>query len=253
MKLINVSLSDEQVNELIRQVINEFGSQSKTGFDDGVFDFKLKLNSVKLPKAKLTVSETARQKMYALVDGFDSEVAWYMKCTKGDESYTVDDVWVYPQKVSSVYVEMDMEKYPEWDISLPDDVSLNGQGHSHHTMAVSPSGTDKDSQKSYVGYLNGRGFYIFCIINRKRDENWWIYDLDKGVIYEPEDITVTNRTGYEDFVKAAKDMVSPIKHEVSSVGSNKVSKSDGGKKKARKLSDFEEYMMSFSDYYPWEY
>ena len=210
MKTINVTLTDEQRYSLVEEMLKSFEKQSKTGFSKGVFEFKCEVNKPKTAKVNLTISKLALDKIYALVDGFDSEVAWYMQCTKGNNGYTVHDVYVYPQKVSAVYVEMDMDKYTQWDLSLPDDVTFNGQGHSHHTMAVSPSSTDKDSQKSYVGYLNGRGFYIFCIVNRKRDENWWIYDLDDGVVFEPEDIKVIHDSGYGDFVEEAKKIVGRI-------------------------------------------
>ena len=134
MRMINLKLSDEQKVALAEEVFKSFESQSKTGFAKGVFEFKCELTKEKVPKAQLHITPKARDKMYALVDGFDSEVAWYMQCTRDENEYTVHDVYVYPQKVSSAYVEMDMDKYPEWDISLPPDISFNGQGHSHHTI-----------------------------------------------------------------------------------------------------------------------
>lgn len=156
--------------------------------------------SVRLPQppsqgsktATVIFSEKAAAKMTALVNHFSTEVGWMGTAYKDDVGvYVVDDIVVYPQHVTGAKVDTDAVEIAKWSDSLDDDVwdTLRFQGHSHVNMWCSPSGTDSGDQERYLDWINGEGFFIFAILN-KRDESWFtIYDFDDNVVYEDNDIT----------------------------------------------------------------
>lgn len=154
-------------------------------------NISLQLDKLKAAKANLIFSEVAKQKMEALTDGCSYEIAWHATAIRGEKynDFLVEDVFVFPQEVSSATVRTDDKAYPTWLYSLPEDVlnNLKMHGHSHVNMAVSPSGTDTTYQGDILKNLED--FYIFLIMN-KRKEIWVrILDVTNNILYDTADIT----------------------------------------------------------------
>lgn len=171
---------------------------------------KLTLNTGK--KASLEISQLADKKMRALVDKFDKEVAWHGIARKvKDGDYVIDDIVVYPQKVTGSTVTTDQEKYQMWLYEQPDEIfnNLRMQGHSHVNMSVTPSSVDETYYGGIVDQLRDDDFYIFLVTNKKGDVYVNIYDKQSNTVYEDKDVTVFVDVEEEilEFAEKAKELV----------------------------------------------
>lgn len=165
-------------------------------------------------KAIVCFSEDAWRKINALVDEFDTEVAWHGTVRRTDDeisSFLVDDIVVYPQEVTGATVNTDQEKYEKWLMGLGAEMirSLRFHGHSHVNMGTSPSSVDTEHQKNVIEELGDDDFYIFMICNKKRDIWVRVYDTRYNTVYGPNDveIKVEPTADISEFVATAKDIV----------------------------------------------
>lgn len=150
-------------------------------------------------KATLIFTETAYNKIQALVETCTTEVGWHCVVTRSNKTanmFTVKDVVVYPQTVTGVTVQTDDLGYANWAMELPDAVfnSMRMQGHSHVNMNTNPSGVDTTYQNDLLAQV--KDFYAFSIHNKAG--NMWcaIYDVENNIMYESTDIIViTPKTG----------------------------------------------------------
>lgn len=134
----------------------------------------------------------AYYRMLALVDRYTSEIAWHGTVKRDGNTFFIEDILVYPQQVTGVNVDPDQDEYDEWSRALDDDVfnNLRFHGHSHVDMVVTPSSTDLEYQMGIVSQLRGDQFYIFMIINKKKDFVMKVYDYSTNTLYETEDLDV---------------------------------------------------------------
>lgn len=177
-------------------------------------------DSQKNKKTKLHFSESAWVKMKALVHTFTGEIAWRgIVHRKGDE-YVVDDIIVYPQIVSSAYVDTDFEEHRDWFEQLPDDIINNMRlhGHSHVMMGVVPSSVDKALYKQIIDELDDDMFYVFLIVNKKNDMFVEIYDMQKNIVYEKSDIAVV--VDYDPEIVSFLDKAKKIVKDKRDLGSS---------------------------------
>lgn len=150
-------------------------------------------------------------KQNALVQYHKDEVGWNLVIKPYKDGYIIKDVLVYPQKVSPAFISVDTAKYGLWKATLTDeqDANLFGHGHSHVNMNVSPSGVDIAQQYEELSLKKG-GFWLFQICNKKGDINSFLYDLEKDVCYETENIQLIVETedgDLWDFVEASYGML----------------------------------------------
>lgn len=145
------------------------------------------------PQKKRTIcySKDAWDKMCALIDKCDKEIAWHFVARRGqlDSYYHIDDIIMFPQTVTSATVTSDEQEYAAWVSQLPDETfwQLKGHGHSHVNMGTSPSSVDTDYQLDILN--NGiSDFYIFAIWNKKGANYHIIYDAAQNMVYEDADI-----------------------------------------------------------------
>lgn len=163
-------------------------------------------------KANLYFMESAWLKIQKLVQGFDIEIGWYGVANRVEDeenAYCVTDILVYPQNITATTVDMDTDKCAEWFFENREDErfdNIHFQGHSHVNMSTSPSGVDLGHQQDILDMLDDEGFYIFLIINKKGEKNLKIYDMEKNVLFEQKDITVSiiEEIGIENFLEEAK-------------------------------------------------
>lgn len=143
-------------------------------------------------RVELHFTFIAYLKMRELVAACDKECAWHGVVTADTERrrFTVHDILVYPQTITSVTVEKDEEKYFQWHQALPDEEynNLKLQGHSHVNMGVSPSGVDRDTYVELAETISNDAFYIFMITNKRHDYFFEILDKQNNVIYDKSDI-----------------------------------------------------------------
>lgn len=151
------------------------------------------------PVDKMTVLFTpeAYLKMFAVVQDHTKEVAWEGSVQRlGEDRFLIKDIYVYPQNVTAATVDNEKKLIEElsndtfWKDDLSDEVynSLRFQGHSHVNMGVKPSSTDMNHQKIIAESLGDNDFYIFLIVNKKLDTNFFIYDKETATTYEDNDV-----------------------------------------------------------------
>lgn len=156
-------------------------------------------------------SERAALKTVLLVQSQETEIAWHGIGRRIPGGYRIDDIFLYPQTVTGVTVEMDEEDYARWQMSLSDAVfeSICMQGHSHVQMDVFPSGTDIGHQKEIMSQLQNEDFYVFMITNKRADAWVTVFDRKLGLQFETEDIdlVVDDESGIFNILDDVKTMV----------------------------------------------
>lgn len=212
----------------------------KIKMSDGKFTFTKSFGSIDR-KATLFFKESAYVKMLSLVHKFDTEVAWHGLAVRGEDpekdEYVIEDILVYPQKVTGANVGTDQEEYEKWLFS-PEVISvikkLRMQGHSHVNMGVSPSGTDENQFKTFLELVPEDSFYILLIWNKKGDKTIRIYDMAKNVMFETADVTVKildEGFGFEAFMENARSMVKAYSYAATTTAKKDESKKDEPAKK----------------------
>lgn len=132
-----------------------------------------------------------------LVNTQDQEVAWFGDVTViNSDPYNlmlqIDKVYLYPQVVSSsaVHEPKQGDGYDDWYTEKLSQANgkpiLQYYGHSHVSMGVTPSLTDKDF-RDQDNQLN-----VFSIHNKDNDMHWEVWT--KEYIYNNNDILI-NITG----------------------------------------------------------
>lgn len=130
-------------------------------------------------------------KTIMLVMSHPVEVGWNMVIKPYKNGYRVEDIVVYPQKVSAAYVSVDTAQYGLWKAMLDEDVDANlfGNGHSHVNMQTFASIVDENQQHDEV-LTKQTGFYFFQIWNKKNEINSFFYDIDNKIYYTNDDINM---------------------------------------------------------------
>lgn len=146
------------------------------------------------PKARIKFTLKAYLKMWSYIVLHPIEIAWH--CTvkrQGDNEFLVTDSFLYPQKVTSVTVETDDEKYAQWVDTLDNDTynAMSMQCHSHVLMGTNPSSTDWAYYRQQLTNTADDSFYIFLIMNKKHEHWCHIFDKKNNIIYEEDDIELT--------------------------------------------------------------
>lgn len=202
----------------------EIAAECRRDFESALSSAKMsdgKINFTKvLPqsseKATVFFSQKAYLKTVALINSFDSEVAWHGVAVRGEDTtkheYTVKDILVYPQEVTGATVNTDQVEYQTWLYELDDDTfnNLRFQAHSHVNMGVTPSSVDLANQERMLEQLHDDMFYIFMIFNKKMDVSCKIYDMGKNILFETGDVSIKVESDGLDlsaFVKGAKESV----------------------------------------------
>lgn len=174
------------------KAFKEYVCKSKS--NQGNINFSYNFNQAKSNrKPEVIFTEEAYAKITTLVDNYAKEIAWHGLITKDNDVYTVTDILVYPQICTSTTVEADEVAYVRWVMEQSDEVfnAVRLQGHSHVNMGVTPSATDLNYYNNVLQSLNEDDFYIFMIINKKKEINIWIYDFKDNIIFEKQDIKIT--------------------------------------------------------------
>jgi hypothetical protein len=196
-----ISISPENIAALVAEFKASL-TNLKTNQEKIVFEKKFseltKVNESEIKKPIIYFSMEAWIKMVQLVKKCDKEIAWQATVEKrkykdkedsDDFYYFIKQVYVYPQKVTGTFVDVDEAKYAEWSMQLDDEIynSLRFQGHSHVNMGTSPSTTDLNTYQNFLDQLSKGDFYIFFILNKRLEFTLMLYDYAQDIIFETKD------------------------------------------------------------------
>lgn len=149
---------------------------------------------------KLIISARANLKMHQLVEQSPKEIGWHGLIEKtGDYEFTLKDILLFPQYVTGATVTPDEEEYANWlntqaNEHLEDFNKIRFHGHSHVNMSTKSSGVDdryRDDLVSLMTPEDENPFYIFLIMNKKDEYTLEFYDIEKGIIFDNNEIDVT--------------------------------------------------------------
>lgn len=207
-------------DELLQKIQEEFVEKVKSMkmFDGKLkYEREFKWDDSDNDRATVYLSSVAFAKMNALIQQFDSEVAWHGVVERDQEDpsiFRIVDILVYPQIVTGTTVNTDQEAYQTWLYSFDDDVfnNMRMQGHSHVNMSVSPSGVDTTHQEKILEQIAENDYYIFMIWNKKYDRFVRIFDLKNNTLYETADVDVLiGDTGVDlkAFIEESKKIAAP--------------------------------------------
>jgi len=171
-------------------------------------EFSAMLDSMKMSDGKLSyirsyeykdcfaivwIELEAYRKIVALVMEFDDEVGWHGTVSrKGEHEFVIEDVFIYPQEVTSSAVNTDQFAYSEWLYGLDDKIfnKIRMQGHSHVNMGVHPSSVDNEHRTQILDQLEEDMFYIFMVWNKALIVHTLVYDMQRNILYEDKDVDV---------------------------------------------------------------
>ena len=187
---------DQKTKEELIKNFTEHLEKIKLSSNTLTYSTNITKENINVAKAKLVIHPTAYLKMMLYVRDTSTEIAWHGTVFKPDDNtYFIEDVFLYPQKLSAATVTTDQKNYNDWCIEVDDNTynNMRLQGHSHVNFGVTPSGTDTTFYNSILQVLSKNDFYVFMIMNKAGDMFFLIYDLKNNIIYEKQDILVEIR------------------------------------------------------------
>ena len=139
---------------------------------------------------KIVYSKKAWMKTCLLVMNRNLEVGWHgvARRLENPAEFIVEDVLVFPQKVTSASTEPEDADYVNWQDSLNTEIfnKVRLYGHSHVNMGVSPSSTDIKYRADLLTDVDD--FYVFQIFNKKGYISSQVYDVREGILYESDNV-----------------------------------------------------------------
>lgn len=143
---------------------------------------------------RVILSEEAAGRMEALVSCCKIEISWLATVDRVGNDFLIDQLIIPPQKCSwggTDFFEGDyLQTFIGADGKIPNDVlrmisRLRAWGHSHHNMAVYPSGTDE--KQTDVFLENTEDYFIRLICNKRGEMHVSLYLLDIGIVlFQPK-------------------------------------------------------------------
>jgi len=197
-----------------------------------VADFSQLLNDIKMTDGTLSYNRCfnykdrnvtvwltmeAYRKIIALVIEFSNEVGWHGTVSRiNDSEFVIEDIFVYPQEVTTSTVNTNQEAYTEWLYELNDDTfnNIRMHGHSHCNMGVSPSGVDDNHRQKILDQLEPDMFYLFMVWNRSLAIHTLVYDMQHNILYENKDVEVKLLSG-DDLGEFLTDAKAKVKKAVT--------------------------------------
>ena len=131
-----------------------------------LLDLYVKENNI--PEPTVYITTQAYTKMRMLVDKTTTEIGWYGTVTKVPGLtgvYVIEDIIVYPQKVTGATCEQLDNKMFEFEMSLTTDQVNHKRfhGHSHVNMGTCPSGVDESFYQDLLSQVTD--YFIITITN----------------------------------------------------------------------------------------
>ena len=163
-----------------------------------LLDLYVKENNI--PEPTVYITTQAYTKMRMLVDKTSTEIGWYGTVTKvpGLTSiYVIEDIIVYPQKVTGATCEQLDEKMFEFEMNLTTDQVNHKRfhGHSHVNMGTTPSGVDEQFYHDILTQVTD--FFIITVTNKRNEYTTRFYDMEHNLLFTDVPIQVIDDEGLE--------------------------------------------------------
>ena len=226
-QLINLAPVKESVKEKLLEKYN-----NTIFMNTDVVDIKIDIKEIleqhiaakNLTEPSIYITADAYIKMRKLVNDTSTEIGWYGTVTKQpglDEVYIIDDIIVYPQKVTGVTCEQDDDKMFNFEMSLTTEQVNHKrfQGHSHVNMGVTPSGVDEQFYQDLLTQVND--YFIITVTNKREEYTTRFYDITNNIVYSDLPIRVITEDGgiLDVWYEEAKKQLANRVVNVSTVGS----------------------------------
>lgn len=200
-QLINLAPVKESVKEKLLEKYN-----NTIFMNTDVVDIKIDIKEIleqhiaakNLTEPSIFITADAYIKMRKLVSDTSTEIGWYGTVTKQpglDEVYIIDDIIVYPQRVTGATCEQDDDKMFNFEMSLTTDQVNHKrfQGHSHVNMGVTPSGVDEQFYRDLLTQVND--YFIITVTNKREEYTTRFYDIVNNIVYSDLPIRVITENG----------------------------------------------------------
>ena len=200
-QLINLEPIKEQIKARLIEKYN-----TTTFINTDVVDIKVDIKELleahiaekHLIEPNIFITPGAYVKMRKLVDDTTTEIGWYGIVTKYpglNEVYVIEDIIVYPQKVTGATCVQDDDKMFEFEMSLTTEQVNHKRfhGHSHVNMGVTPSGVDEQFYQDILSQVND--YFIITITNKRNEYTVRFYDMANNILYSDLPIRVLEDSG----------------------------------------------------------
>ena len=163
-----------------------------------LLDLYVKENNI--PEPTVYITTQAYTKMRMLVDKTTTEIGWYGTVTKVPGLtgvYVIEDIIVYPQKVTGATCEQLDNKMFEFEMSLTTDQVNHKRfhGHSHVNMGTTPSGVDEQFYHDILTQVTD--FFIITVTNKRNEYTTRLYDMEHNILFTDVPISVIDDEGLE--------------------------------------------------------
>lgn len=163
-----------------------------------LLDLYVKENNI--PEPTVYITTQAYTKMRMLVDKTTTEIGWYGTVTKVPGLtgvYVIEDIIVYPQKVTGATCEQLDNKMFEFEMSLTTDQVNHKRfhGHSHVNMGTTPSGVDEQFYHDILTQVTD--FFIVTVTNKRNEYTTRFYDMEHNILFTDVPISVIDDEGLE--------------------------------------------------------
>ena len=188
--LKHIKIDDATVEKVVEEFKN-YVSNTKVIEDEAVFTYKVSPPTEEEATAEVIFTEKAYWKISLLLAAFDSEVAWYGVADRIEKGkYKVEDIVVFPQRVTGGTVTTDAMEIAKWSGSIPAEQynRLRFHGHSHVNMGAFVSSVDSKDRKDHLAQIPPDDFFIFAVFNKRHDIHLEIYDLLYDARYDDNEI-----------------------------------------------------------------
>ena len=214
-QLINLNPIKEQVKEKLLEKYNET-LYMNTNRIELKLDIEDILNSYieeqHLTEPTVYITPNAYIKMRLLVDKCDKEVGWYgiVKEMPGLEAtYIIEDIIVYPQRITSTTVEQDEDEMFNFEMGLTTEQVNHKRfhGHSHVNMSTGPSGVDENFYQELLSQVTD--YFIITITNKRSEYTTRFYDVANNILYTDVPIQLIQEDGtlYSDWLDTNKELI----------------------------------------------
>ena len=199
MKKLKVTHEDK--TRILKDITEQINNAKTLTELENIKITKDKTYLTKIKKPSIYIKCDVLEKMFALVNESSTECQWHglVQRNPKENAYWIYDVLVFPQINSAASTDSDEEKYTEWLMQLDDNTikHLRMHGHSHVNMEVYSSTIDDTFQEEILSNIKDDDYYIFFVLNKKREICILLYDFIQNIIFETKDIELklTNKKG----------------------------------------------------------
>ena len=196
-RLINLQPVKDKVRD---KLIEKYNTTQFMNMNDTI-DIKLDvkdileeyMNERQSAEPQVFITSEAYIKMRTLVDKTSTELGWYgfvSKLPGLNNVYVIEDIIVYPQKVTGATCEQDEDRMFEFEMSLTTEQvrARRFQAHSHVNMGVTPSGVDEAFYQDLLSQV--RDYYIIMVTNKRGDNHIRFYDMENNIVYTELELKV---------------------------------------------------------------